>query len=290
MEPSISNQEQIGELQIRNKTLRFGSRTFVMGILNATPDSFSGDGVLDVDTAVERALKQVADGADIIDVGGQSTRPGYESVDAETEYERVVPIIAKLRKMSDVIISVDTFVASVLERAADAGADMLNSVWGVNDQLLEVIGKRKMPVVITHNKSEPKYRYGVVDEVIEQLHLQAKRALATGLTREQVILDPGIGFGKTADQNIEILSSLRRFAERGFPTLIGTSRKSTIGKVTGRVVEERAYGTAATIALAIAHGVDIVRVHDVQEMIDVVKMSDAIVRNWRPQDWERSKQ
>jgi dihydropteroate synthase len=282
---SIGKKDEIARLQIRNKELRFGTRTFVMGIVNATPDSFSGDGILDVDAAVERARQQISDGADIIDVGGQSTRPGYEAIDEQSECARVVPIIAKLRQVSDVIISVDTFVAAVLEKAVQAGADILNSVYGVNDSLLEVIAKRQIPLVITHNKPEATYANGVVAEVREELSLQAQRALKAGLRREQVILDPGIGFGKTADQNLEILSHFSAFTELGFPTLIGTSRKSTIGKVTGRPIDQRAYGTAATIALAIAHGVDIVRVHDVAQMMDVVKMSDGIVRNWRPHDW-----
>jgi dihydropteroate synthase len=290
LEHSISPQESYGPLQVRNKELRFGSRTFVMGIINTTPDSFSGDGVLDAGLAVTRALEQISQGTDIIDVGGQSTRPGYEAVDGETECQRILPVIAGLRKVSDVIISVDTFVPKVLERAVDAGADVLNSVRGIDEALLEVIKKRNMPVVITHNKAEPTYPEGVVNEVVAELRAQAQRAMSAGLKREQVILDPGIGFGKTADQNIEILSSLGRITKLGFPTLIGTSRKSTIGKTTGRPVDERTYGTAATIALAIAHGIDVVRVHDVKEMIDVVKMSDAIVRNWRPDDWGKASQ
>jgi dihydropteroate synthase len=274
-------------LKIRNKQLPFGSRTFVMGIVNITPDSFSGDGVLDLDVAVAKALSQIADGADIIDLGGQSTRPGHTPVDEETEAKRVLPVIAALRKVSDVIISVDTFVPSVLKRAIDAGADMLNSIWGLNEPLLDIIKQAHMPVVITHNKSERLYPSGVVADVIDQLQSQAKMALAAGLEREQVILDFGFGFGKDADQSLEIFASLKELSALGFPTLVGTSRKSTIGKVTGRVAQDRIFGTAATVALAIAYGVDIVRVHDVREMVEVVKMSDAIIRGWRPDEWRR---
>jgi dihydropteroate synthase len=275
-------------LQIRDRELRFGSRTFVMGIVNVTPDSFSGDGVLNAEAAVALATQQIADGADIIDIGGQSTRPGYEPIEEKTECERILPVIAKLRKVSDVIISVDTFAPTVFEKAVDAGADMLNSIWGLSDGLLEIARAYKAPVVIMHNKVAPKYATGVIEEITGQLHSEALRALASGLEVEQIILDPGIGFGKTAEQNLEVLSALDEITKLGFPTLIGTSRKSTIGKVTGRSVDKRIYGTAASVALAIAAGIDIVRVHDVQAIVDVVKTSDAIVRNWRPHDWHES--
>lgn len=278
--------EARGALRIRNKELRFGSRTFIMGILNVTPDSFSGDGLLDADAAVALALRHVAEGAQIIDVGGQSTRPGHVPIDEETESKRILPVIATLRRANDVIISVDTFSANVAEQALRAGADMINSVWGLDDQLTGIIKRHKTPVVIMHNKNEASYPKGVIEEVVEQLEVQAKLALAAGLSREQVILDPGIGFAKTAEDNLEVLKSLEQIVALGFPTLIGTSRKSTIGKLTERSVEERDFGTAASVALAIAAKVDIVRVHDVRVIGDAVKVSDAIVRGWRPDKWQ----
>jgi dihydropteroate synthase len=278
----------LSPLHIRSKEMRFGTRTFVMGIVNITPDSFSGDGVLDVDAAVALALTQVAQGADIIDMGGQSARPGYQPIDEETEWLRILPVLSRLRKESDVIISVDTYSPAVFERALGAGADMLNSIWGLDDRLLDLVKMAKSPVVIMHNKLEAKYANGVVSDVVNQLEQQAQKALAVGLNREQIILDPGIGFAKTPEQNLEVLGALDKLMALGFPTLIGTSRKSTIGKLTGRVVEQRAFGTAASLALSIGAGVDIVRVHDVKEMVDVVKVSDAITRRWRPENWQEA--
>jgi dihydropteroate synthase len=278
--------KQRQSLRIRDKELIFGSRTFIMGIVNVTPDSFSGDGILEVDGAVSLALKQVSEGADIVDIGGQSTRPGHVRIDEETEMQRVLPVIANLRRQSDVLISVDTYSAAVAEHALKAGADIVNSIWGLNHQLADVIKQKRPPIVIMHNKSEPIYPDGVVKEVVDVLKKDAEMAMAAGLAREEIILDPGIGFGKTADQNLEVMKFLQKIVALGFPTLIGTSRKSTIGKLTGRAVEERAFGTAASVALSVAAGVDIMRVHDVRAMTDAVRVSDAIVRGWRPGNWE----
>ncbi len=273
-------------LSIRNHNLRYGRKTYIMGIVNVTPDSFSQDGVLNPDEAVKLSLAQIAQGAKIIDIGGQSTRPGYTPVDEKTEIKRIIPAIKALRKKSDVIISVDTFSANVLKEAVAAGADILNSIWGLTEELLSFIKKHPMPIVIMHNKKEAVYPNEVVSEVVENLSLQAEQALRAGLSKEQIILDPGIGFGKTADQNIEVISKIGEIVALGFPTLIGTSRKSTIGKLLDRPVDKRGFGTAATIAYAIACGVDFTRVHDVKEIADVVKVSDALVRSWRPSNWE----
>lgn len=275
-----------GVLRVRNKELRFGTRTFVMGIVNVSPDSFSGDGLADSQAAVALALDQVRNGADIVDIGGQSTRPGYSPIDQETESRRILPVIEALRKASDAIISVDTFSPAVAQKALDAGADILNSIWGLKETLLEVVKRKMTPVVLMHNKAEAKYSRSVVEEVADHLRRESEMALAAGLVREQIILDPGIGFGKTAEHNLEILSRLNQITSLGFPTLIGTSRKSTVGKVIGRPVQEREFGTAASLALAVASGIDIVRVHDAKAMVDVVKVSDAITRGWRPDDWE----
>ncbi len=275
-------------LRIRNHELVFGKQTFIMGIINVTSDSFSQDGLLDTEQAVLLALEQIKQGARLIDIGGQSTRPGYEPVDEQRQIERIIPVIKALRKVSDVIISVDTFSVEVAEQAFAHGADILNSIWGLTDDLLAFIKQKPVPIVVVHNKKEPDYPGGLIQEVRNWLSENAQKAMNAGLRHEQIILDPGIGFGKTADHNIEIISQFAQIGALGFPTLIGTSRKSTIGKLTERPVDARVFGTAATVAFAIAQGVDIVRVHDVEEIADVVKVSDALVRNWRPTNWNAS--
>ena len=272
-------------LSIRNKQLEFGKRTFVMGIVNVTPDSFSGDGSVDTDMAVSLALEQIKQGADLIDIGGQSTRPGHTAVSEEEEAERVLPVLAKLRSYSDVIISIDTYSPAVLTEALKCGADILNSVWGLEKGLLDSVRHHLCPVVIMHNKACADYGESVVSEVCSYLKQAANEALQCGLSQDQIMIDPGIGFGKTADHNIEMLAGLKNLTALGFPTLLGTSRKSTIGKLTGRPPQERVFGTAATVALGIEAGVDIVRVHDVAEIIDAVRVADAIVRQWRPSHW-----
>lgn len=284
-------------LKIRNQTLAFGSRTFVMAILNVTPDSFSGDGILAVDKAVAQALEQIRLGADLIDIGGQSTRPGHVPISEEEEAQRILPVIEKLRSHTDTIISIDTYSAAVLQAALSAGGDLLNSIWGLEKGLLGALGGHKCPVVIMHNKTVAEYgdfsssssssssASPVAAEVCAYLKSAAQDALACGLLPAQIILDPGIGFGKTADHNLEMLANLKQLTALGFPTLLGSSRKSTIGKLTGKAAHERIFGTAATVALGIEFGIDIVRVHDVAEILDVVKVSDAIVRGWRPVGW-----
>ncbi|HET9393132.1 MAG TPA: dihydropteroate synthase [Candidatus Rubrimentiphilum sp.] len=275
-----------GSLHVRGRTLDWGERTYVMGIVNVTPDSFSGDGIEEPDLAVAYAQTQLERGSDILDIGAESTRPGHVPVAERTELERLIPVIQKVRgRLPSAVLSVDTFKPGVLRAAADAGADILNSVWGLPRDLLDVAAELGMPVVAMHNKSEAHYDSGVVDEVLAFLEDAAARAVQAGIPAEHVILDPGIGFGKNADQNLRILQELPRVAALGFPTLLGTSRKSTIGKLTGRDPEDRIYGTAATTALAIAAGIDVVRVHDVSQTRDVVSVCDAIVRNWRPAGW-----
>ena len=272
-------------LELRGHEFAWGSRTFLMAIVNVTPDSFSGDG-LDIDTAVDHAVAQWQAGADILDIGGESTRPGAEPVADATELARVVPVIAGVRaRVPDAVISIDTYKPSVARAAHDAGADLINSVWGAPPDLLAVAAERHMPIAAMHNQHGTYYGGEVVEAVAEYLNACAKRALAAGLAPEAVILDPGIGFGKTAEQNLEVLHRLSSISDLGFPTLLGASRKSTIGKLTGRDARERIYGTAATTALAVAAGFDIVRVHDVAQQRDVISVSDAIVRQWRPNAW-----
>ena len=275
-----------GALRVRGRELPWGERTYVMGIVNVTPDSFSGDGVLDPGDAVAHALSQHARSSDMLDIGAESTRPGHVPVSENLERARLIPVLEGVRRvLPDAIISADTYKADVFRAAHAAGADMLNSVWGLPDALLEAAAECNAPVVVMHNKHEARYSGDVMDEVLRFLEDAARRAMKAGIPAQHIILDPGIGFGKTPDHNITVLRELARLVALGFPTLIGTSRKSTIGKLTGKKPPQRTHGTSATTALAIAAGIDIVRVHDVEEARDAVSVSDAIVRDWRPLQW-----
>jgi dihydropteroate synthase len=268
---------------VRGRTLPWGARTYLMGIVNLSPDSFSGDGVAD---GAARAVVQREAGADILDLGAQSTRPGHRPIGPELELERLLPALTRLRALDgETIVSIDTYTPDVYRHAHAAGADIVNSIWGASPALIEAALATGSPMVVMHNAPVPVYDGDVVDEVLRFLLDVATRAVAAGISAEHVIVDPGIGFGKTAEHNLRILGRLDRLVALGFPTLIGTSRKSTIGKLTGRRVDERVFGTAATVALAAAAGIDIVRVHDVGEQRDVVQVSDAIARGWRPAGW-----
>jgi dihydropteroate synthase len=271
-----------GAMTLRGTTFAWGTRTFVMGIVNATPDSFSGDGRIDPNGAIDRGCALLDAGADLLDIGAESTRPGHIPIDASEERRRLLPVVRGLR--ADTVLSIDTYKPDVFAGAFENGADLLNSIWGFDDALLACAVAHAVPIVVMHNRHELGTG-DVVDEVLESLERQAERAVRAGIAPERVIVDPGIGFGKTPDQNLALLASLDRLVGLGFPTLLGTSRKSTIGKLTGRDPGERTYGTAATVALAIAAGIDIIRVHDVAAMTDVVRVSDAIVRGWRPRTW-----
>jgi len=275
-----------GALEVRGSQLRWGERTFLMGIVNVTPDSFSGDGVVDAARATARALAQWESGADVLDFGGESTRPGHEPVEAAIEIARVVPAIEAVRAdLARTPISVDTYKPAVARAAHAAGADIVNSVWGASDALLDVVAELGMPIVAMHNRCNTAYDGPVADEVLRYLLDCATRAASRGIARERIVLDPGIGFGKTAEQNLGVLSALPRLVALGFPTMLGASRKSTIGRLTGRDAGERVYGTVATTALAVAAGIDVVRVHDVDASRDAVRVADAIVRGWRPDGW-----
>ncbi len=277
----------------------WGERTYVMGVVNVTPDSFSGDGLgNDVDAAVDQALRMEAEGADIIDVGGESTRrydnqPKALPVNAEDELKRVIPVIEALYRVLKVPVSVDTYKATVARKGLEAGASMVNNVWGVLDdpempempEILDVASTHGVPVVLMHNQSG--HEYGdLVSDVTGSLRRAVERALASGIPKENIIVDPGIGFGKVADQSLELERRLAELKVIGQPVLVGPSRKSHVGLVLGGVSpEERLHGTAAAVALCIAGGADIVRVHDVREMVQVARMSDAITRGWRPPGW-----
>ncbi len=271
---------------MRDLHLAWGRRTYVMGIVNVTPDSFSGDGRSCCEAAVAHALAQYAAGADLLDVGGESTRPGYVAVETAIEIERVVPVIRAVRaQLPGVPISIDTYKPAVARAAADAGADIINSIWGAADDLLALASERAMPLIAMHNRTERTYPRGVVAEVVAELAAWASRARGYGLGPERLWLDPGIGFGKTADHNVAMLAQLERVTGLGHPVLIGTSRKSSIGRLTGRAVGERLAGSLAATALAVAAGADVVRVHDVAATRDAVAVADAVVRDWRPAGW-----
>ena len=285
--PALSGSR--GALALRGRRLPWGERTYVMGIVNATPDSFSGDGLPGPIDAIAHALALEAACADVIDIGAASSRPGAEAIDRDEESRRLLPVVRGVRERApNAILSIDTFDPIVFARAHDAGADILNSIWGAGDELLALAVARDVPIVVMHNAREARYAGDVVDEVLAYLDAQAARAVAAGIAPERVIVDPGIGFGKTPDHNLAILGALDRLVALGFPTLVGTSRKSTIGKLTGRAVADRAFGTAATVAFAASAGIDVVRVHDVVAMRDVLAVSDAIARGWRPPDWTRA--
>ncbi|MFQ6059469.1 MAG: dihydropteroate synthase [Anaerolineae bacterium] len=283
-------------LTMGQTTFNWGERTYVMGIINVTPDSFSGDGLAgDVEAAVAQAKRFVEEGADIVDVGGESTRPGAAPVPAEEELRRVIPVIEGIAGETEAVISIDTYKAQVAREALAAGAHMVNDVWGLrlDPDLAPLVAERGVPVVIMHNRSTPKAaawvarlggRYEGVEyrdlmaDVIRELRQGIERALEAGIERERIIVDPGIGFGKTTEQNLVLLDRLAELKVLGCPILVGPSRKSFIGYTLDLPPDQRVEGTAATVALAIAHGADIVRVHDVREMVRVARMTDAVVR------------
>jgi dihydropteroate synthase len=305
-------------LTIGNRTLKWGERTYVMGILNITPDSFSGDGLLSappsakskgnkkgakgvargvtVEAALAQARNILAAGADILDIGGESTRPGSRPVAAEEEEQRVLPVIrAIVSEFPDALISIDTCKAAVAEQALDAGAHILNDVWGLraDPELAAVAARRNAPVVLMHNRSKPanvevRERLGkayagaeyddLLEDVKRELMDSVRIARSAGIPDERIILDPGIGFGKTIQQNLELINRLDEIRLLGFPVLLGPSRKSFIGYTLDLPPDQRVEGTAAAVAVGITRGADILRVHDVAAMVRVARMTDAIIR------------
>lgn len=269
-------------LQLGSSIFEWGRRTYIMGIINATPDSFSGDGVgLDRDAALRLAERQVSDGADILDIGGESTRPGADPVPEDEELRRVVPLIELLAARVSVPISVDTSRAAVARAALDAGALIVNDVWGFrrDADLPALVASAGAAAVLMANGRDQPYR-NLMPEVLLRLEGSVALARQAGVERRRLIIDPGLGFGTTAQQNLEIIRRLDTLRSIGVPVLVGPSRKSTIGQVLGLPVEERLEGTAALVALSIAGGADIVRVHDVHAMVRVARMADAVVRGW----------
>ncbi len=263
----------------------WGSRTFVMGVINATPDSFSGDGIVDPAGAARRAVAMVEAGADLIDIGAESTRPDFAAVDADEEWARLSLVLGAVRRaVRGTPITVDTTKAAVATRAIAAGADAVNDVTGLQGDadMAAAVAHAGVPVVIMHNQRGREFGGDVVEDVRNGLRRGIALAEAAGVRREQIILDPGFGFGWGPAQNYHLLRRLGELRDLDRPLLVGTSRKTFIGYVVDRPAAQRAWGTAATIALAIQQGADIVRVHDVEEMVQVARVSDAVVRGVMP--------
>ena len=273
---------------IGGRTFVWGERTYIMGILNVTPDSFSNDGVGgDIDAAVRQAVRFQQDGADIIDIGGESTRPPSiygksNPVSADEEISRVLPVIETLAKETDLPLSIDTYKAAVAKAAVEAGASMINDIWAFqrDPDMSAVALDAGAAVVLMHNQNGTEYD-DVVPDVISTLRRRVDTAVDAGVDGNRIVIDPGMGFGKTAKHNLEILRRLDEIAALGLPLLVGMSRKSTIGYVLDLPVDQRMEGTAAAVALSIAGGADIVRVHDVKEMARVARMTDAVMRGWK---------
>ena len=283
--------ESLRPLAIGPATFWWGQRTFVMGVLNVTPDSFSGDGLLaahdPVEAAVDQARRMAADGADLLDVGGASSRPGHAPIDPVEEIARVVPVIrAVAAALPDMPLSIDTASPAVAAAALDAGAHLLNDIWGVAEDpgMFRLAAERAVPIVVMHNRADARYR-NLMAEVVADLQLALDRALDAGVAWDHLIVDPGFGFGKTPDHNLALLRDLAVLQVLGRPVLLGTSRKSTLGKVLDLPADQRVEATAATTALGIAAGADMIRVHDVRENVRTARIADAILRGWRPAGW-----
>lgn len=269
---------------IGRRRFDWGRRTFVMGVINCTDDSFSGDGLAaDTDAALRRGLCMVRDGADLLDIGAESTRPGFTPVDAATQRARVVPLIERLAREVDVPISIDTTKGAVARAALDAGATVVNDVNGLrgDPEVARAAAAARATVVVMHNQRDRPF-HDVIGDIRHGLLAGCAVAEQAGIPPQRLILDPGFGFGWRPEQSLEMLRRLGELRDLARPLLVGSSRKSVIGHVLDLPVDERLEGTAATVALAIANGADIVRVHDVREMVRVARMTDAVVRGWAP--------
>lgn len=259
----------------------YNKKTYIMGILNITPDSFSDGGNFNsVENALNHAKKMINEGADIIDLGGESTRPGHTYVDADEELRRILPVIKKLKEEINVPISVDTYKSKVAEESLKLGVEMINDIWGLqkDKNMANVISKYDAYVCIMHNQDKTEYDKDIIESIKDFLNESINIALNAGIDKEKIVIDPGIGFGKTFEQNLEVLRRLSELKTLGYPILLGTSRKSVIGNVLDVEPKERVEGTIATTVLGIRDGVDIVRVHDVLENLRAAKMADALYR------------
>jgi len=287
-------------MNIRKIALEWGKRTYVMGVLNLTPDSFSGDGILQdrspIQYALEKANQFLGDGADILDIGAESSRPGSKPISAAVELERLLPVLKALKKENvQGVISIDTYKAEVARLCLENGADWINDIWGFKRDtgLPDVVSQYNAPVILMHNRSKPRAvennkRLGAsyqgadysnfMEEIKNELQESVSLALRAGISKKNIILDPGIGFGKTVEQNLVLINRLNEIKALGYPILIGPSRKSFLGRILDLPVEERLEGTAASISVGITRGADIVRVHDVKYMARIVKVTDALTR------------
>jgi dihydropteroate synthase len=267
-----------------NTEFRWGERTYIMGVCNLSPDSFSGDGLGDdVEATVAQAKRMVAEGADIIDVGGESTRPGTEPLsldDINDELRLVLPAIERLVKELAVPLSIDTYKARVASQAVRAGASMINDIWGLKRDpgIAQVAAEAGVPIILMANQRDAPPRVGIMSRVISDLKASINLAMKAGVARENIIIDPGIGFGKSLEQNLELINRLSELEQLGMPILLGTSRKSVIGTVLNLPPDQRLEGSLASVAIGIANGADMVRVHDVRPTALVCRMSDAIIR------------
>lgn len=265
-------------------TMNLGEKTYIMGILNVTPDSFSDGGdFVDIEKAISHAMQMIEEGADIIDIGGESTRPGFAEVTDELELKRVIPVIQRLSKEIDVPISIDTYKANVAELAIQAGASIVNDVWGMqkDPRMAEVVAKYNVPIIMMHNQLGTEYSTDIMEAMCMFFRKSIDMGLRAGIKQENMIIDPGIGFGKTAEQNVVVMARMGELNDLGCPILLGTSRKSFIGKILDLVPKERMEGTVATTVMGIIQGADIVRVHDVKENARAAKVADAVVRGWK---------
>ncbi len=268
-------------LPCREFDITIGERTLVMGILNVTPDSFSDGGSFNnVSHALNHAIAMVKEGADIIDVGGESTRPGSEEVSEKEEIKRVVPVIQELKRFINKPISIDTYKSGVADAALEAGANIINDVWGFqkDPEIAEVAAHYNVPVILMHNQETTEYNKDIIESIIDFFNVSLEIALKAGVKKEMIILDPGIGFGKTVEQNLEVMKRLDELQILGYPILLGISRKSIIGKTLDLPTHDRLEGTLALNSIGIQMGAEIIRVHDVKENIKIAQMIDAVVR------------
>lgn len=275
------------EMQIGNQTFQVAGSTYVMGILNVTPDSFSDGGKYNnTDAALKQAERMVEEGADIIDIGGESTRPGYQMISEKEEIQRTAQIIQLIKERFDIPVSIDTYKSKVAEAALQAGADMINDIWGLkyDKEMAKVIATYGVPCCLMHNRNNTEY-YNVVEDVKADLRETLTLARNAGIAEDKIMLDPGVGFGKTYEHNLEIIGKLGELRELGFPLLLGTSRKSVIGITLDLPVTERLEGTLVTTVMGVMAGCSFVRVHDVQANKRAIRMTEAIMRYGRKTVW-----
>lgn len=266
-------------MKIGNKEFEIGSHTYVMGILNVTPDSFSDGGKFNtMDAALKQAERMIAEGADIIDIGGESTRPGYTLLSDEEEISRVVPAIEAVKKQFDIPVSVDTYKGNVAKAAISAGADLINDIWGLkyDDVMAAVIAESGLPCCLMHNRKEPDYK-DFMQDMLSDLYETVQIAEKAGIADDKIILDPGVGFGKTYENNLEVINKLEQMHALGYPILLGTSRKSVIGLTLDLPVDERVEGTLVTTVMGVMKKCSFVRVHDVKENKRAIAMTEAIL-------------